>query len=185
MVRWHCSAGTNTVLKALATMQSLPWNEWNFQKGHVRYASLLSLLLRIKTGKNFNRLSKLFPDDYNYHPRTFLLPTDYGDLRAVLQKKEKKATFIVKPDASSQGKGIYLTRNLDEIDPMANIIVQEYIQKVTILPMTLRTDIKALLDRRYKIWSSNLRVGYRLWSSSYLFVQRWASSVCNREVCNP
>jgi tubulin polyglutamylase TTLL6/13 len=81
-------------------------------------------------GKNFNRLSKLFPDDYNFHPRTFLLPTDYGELRAVFQKREKRTTYIVKPDASSQGKGIYLTRSLDEIDPMANIIVQEYMQKV-------------------------------------------------------
>lgn len=38
-------------------------------------------------------------------------------------------TFIVKPEASCQGKGIYLTRELEDIDLDDHCVVQEYINK--------------------------------------------------------
>ena len=38
-------------------------------------------------------------------------------------------TLIVKPEASCQGKGIYLTRDLDDIDIDDHCVVQEYINK--------------------------------------------------------
>ena len=38
-------------------------------------------------------------------------------------------TFIVKPEASCQGKGIYLTREVDDIDMDEHCVVQEYINK--------------------------------------------------------
>ena len=37
--------------------------------------------------------------------------------------------MIVKPEASCQGKGIYLTRELDDIDIDDHCVVQEYINK--------------------------------------------------------
>ena len=37
-----------------------------------------------------------------------------------------KFTMIVKPDCMSQGKGIFLTRNFDEIPPQETFVVQEY-----------------------------------------------------------
>jgi tubulin polyglutamylase TTLL6/13 len=80
-------------------------------------------------GKNVNRMKSLFPQEYNFFPTTFTLPADYSELRALLQEG-KKRTYIVKPDASSQGRGIYLTRSLDEIDPMGKNIVQQYISRV-------------------------------------------------------
>ena len=79
------------------------------------------------------RMSKLFPEDFNFFPKTYMIPSDYSELRnqfASVKERKSRITYIVKPDASSQGRGIYLTRNLDEIDSMANVIVQEYIQKV-------------------------------------------------------
>ncbi|KAK2962651.1 putative tubulin-tyrosine ligase family protein [Blattamonas nauphoetae] len=39
----------------------------------------------------------------------------------------KQRTFIVKPDASCQGRGIYLTRNIDNISATDDCIVQTYI----------------------------------------------------------
>ena len=41
------------------------------------------------------------------------------------QAREKKVrTYIVKPSKGCQGNGIYLTRNIDEIDFEADIVVQ-------------------------------------------------------------
>ncbi len=38
-------------------------------------------------------------------------------------------TLIVKPEASCQGRGIYLTREIDDIDMDDHCVVQEYINK--------------------------------------------------------
>jgi tubulin polyglutamylase TTLL6/13 len=56
------------------------------------------------------RMQKEFPDEYNFFPVTFMLPHDFKEFMALLGEKRNK-TFIVKPEASSQGKGIFLTRN--------------------------------------------------------------------------
>lgn len=83
-----------------------------------------------RLGKNLQRMRRAFPADYDFFPATFTLPADYAELRAQFKKKTKK-TWIVKPDASSQGRGIYLTRSLDDIDAMGGeFIVQEYVTKV-------------------------------------------------------
>lgn len=52
-----------------------------------------------------------FPEDYDFCPRTWLLPYQYEDLRSFYEKnKAKKPVFIVKPEASCQGKGIFLVK---------------------------------------------------------------------------
>jgi len=53
----------------------------------------------------------------------------YPDLKAQAAKK-KNRTYIVKPDASCQGRGISLTKNIDDISPSDDCIVQHYISKV-------------------------------------------------------
>ena len=38
-------------------------------------------------------------------------------------------TLIVKPQAGCQGRGIYLTKNIDKIDPLIPCVVQRYLKK--------------------------------------------------------
>ena len=84
-------------------------------------------------GKNLNNLRALFPQAFDFYPRTWLLPTDLRKLRADWQAnlvaKKGDMTLIVKPEASCQGKGIYLTRELEDIDLDDHCVVQEYINK--------------------------------------------------------
>lgn len=88
-------------------------------------------------GRNLRRLQKVFPQEFDYFPKTFTLPSDYGELRNQFAKDaKKKTTYIVKPEASSQGKGIFLTRSLEDMDPMAHIIVQEYLCKPLLVDQT-------------------------------------------------
>ena len=65
---------------------------------------------------------------------TFLLPNDYLELKCYnMGKKDGKAqTFIVKPEASCQGRGIYLTRNIDKIGN-EKCVVQRYMHKPFLL----------------------------------------------------
>ena len=67
--------------------------------------------------------SKL-PLHYDFCPSTWLLPQDYADL---LREFDGKATFIVKPGAQSQGRGIFLAQKLGAIPLGAHYVVQRYI----------------------------------------------------------
>ena len=60
------------------------------------------------------KLKDIFPRDYDYFPRTFLYPNDLSKIRYYFVESRKKGllkTFIVKPQAGCQGRGIYLTQN--------------------------------------------------------------------------
>ena len=62
---------------------------------------------------------------------TWTLPGDYLDLKNYFETKPKgKArTYIVKPECLSQGKGIFLTRKLEDINPQQHCVVQRYLSK--------------------------------------------------------
>ena len=78
-------------------------------------------------GRNLMRMRREYEAEYGFFPKTWLYPGETGEIRneimgvgesagdALNSKKNKKKTYIVKPEGSSQGKGIFLTRNLDEI----------------------------------------------------------------------
>ncbi|XP_063709120.1 tubulin polyglutamylase ttll6-like [Culicoides brevitarsis] len=78
--------------------------------------------------RNMNRMLKLFPTDYQIFPKTWCFPADFGDAMSY-SRRFKNKTFILKPDHSSQGKGIWLTKNLKEVDPGERLICQLYLCK--------------------------------------------------------
>ena len=45
----------------------------------------------------------------------------------VVEKPPEKPLFIVKPECMSQGKGIFLTRNWEDINPHDHVVAQKYI----------------------------------------------------------
>ena len=44
-------------------------------------------------------MAKLFPKQFEFYPRTWVLPYEYNDLRSEFEEGESK-TFIFKPEAS-------------------------------------------------------------------------------------
>ncbi|XP_077171133.1 tubulin polyglutamylase TTLL6 isoform X5 [Paroedura picta] len=82
--------------------------------------------------RNMNRMLKLFPKEFNFFPRTWCLPADYGELQAYSRSKKHK-TFICKPDSGCQGRGIYITRSVKDIKPGEDMICQLYISKPFII----------------------------------------------------
>jgi len=46
-----------------------------------------------------------------------MLPHDYKDFREEIVNSKYGRTYIMKPEDSCQGKGIYLSRNLDAVKP--------------------------------------------------------------------
>ena len=76
--------------------------------------------------RNLKKMKRQFAKDYKFFPKTWLLPYEIGELKNQInlyQKKGTKVNYIVKPECMSQGKGIFITRKVDQIDPNEHLVV--------------------------------------------------------------
>uniref|UniRef100_A0A0A9XVV4 Tubulin polyglutamylase TTLL6 n=1 Tax=Lygus hesperus TaxID=30085 RepID=A0A0A9XVV4_LYGHE len=78
--------------------------------------------------RNLNRLLKAFPQDYKIFPRTWCLRSDIYKV-VEYAKTHRDDCFIVKPDFGCQGRGITITRNINQLRDFDEMICQIYIQK--------------------------------------------------------
>eukprot|EP01017_Pseudomicrothorax_dubius_P031598 TRINITY_DN4052_c0_g3_i1.p1 TRINITY_DN4052_c0_g3~~TRINITY_DN4052_c0_g3_i1.p1 ORF type:complete len:797 (-),score=163.07 TRINITY_DN4052_c0_g3_i1:125-2515(-) len=86
--------------------------------------------------KNLNTLRKVFPEEYDFFPRSWHLPYQLEELRNFHAAKVKamqgqpsseRPYYIVKPEASCQGRGIFITKSPEtELGHGDHYVVQEY-----------------------------------------------------------
>lgn len=74
-------------------------------------------------GPNRNAICKVLPDDFDYFPRSFLLPAESVELQKCMESAPKSATFIAKPRTLCQGKGISLVQSFTKL-PKEPCVVQ-------------------------------------------------------------
>lgn len=97
-----------------------------FQKIN-HFPGMYSLARKNYLAKNLNKMRKNFPDEYDFFPRSWLIPAELSDLRSY-HGATKNKVYIVKPEASCQGRGIFLTKNLDQLNSTDRYVVQEYLR---------------------------------------------------------
>ena len=77
--------------------------------------------------KNLSKLKELFPGTkFDFLPESYILPNEYTFLKDKMDKNPNQF-WIVKPVASSQGRGIFLTKNINEVPSNHQTIVSRYI----------------------------------------------------------
>jgi len=87
-----------------------------------------NLARKSKLARNFQRMTKLFPEEYDFCPKTWILPSDFNDFQQQFnQDGSSSRTFIVKPDHSCQGRGVFLTRTLKQINKTDIFVAQRYL----------------------------------------------------------
>ncbi|KAF1335608.1 Triose-phosphate isomerase, partial [Globisporangium splendens] len=80
--------------------------------------------------RNFERMKKLFPEEYDFCPKTWILPFDFHDFQTHFNADGvNQKTFIIKPDHSCQGRGVFLTRNMSQINRSDVLVAQQYIAR--------------------------------------------------------
>lgn len=85
-----------------------------------------------KLSTNLSAMKNKFKSEYSFVPKTFLLPQDLILLMKDSEKGRKsgrKRVYICKPNGLSQGRGIYLTDDIQEIidKKITNCLVSQYI----------------------------------------------------------
>uniref|UniRef100_A0A8C9GF26 Tubulin--tyrosine ligase n=1 Tax=Piliocolobus tephrosceles TaxID=591936 RepID=A0A8C9GF26_9PRIM len=78
-------------------------------------------------------MKQSFPQSYNFFPLTWLLPNELTNFKNYFKKKTGSKTFIVKLRNACQGKGMYLTKSLDNIHKYESCVIQKYIRKPLLL----------------------------------------------------
>ncbi|KAM9338193.1 tubulin polyglutamylase TTLL11 [Symphorus nematophorus] len=124
----------------------------NIVSGQVnKFPGMIEMLRKINLSRAVRTMQELFPEEYDFYPRSWILPEEYQQFSTQIRMvKENDATlnptFIVKPDGGSQGDGIYLIRDPSDLKLMAGsqakqAVVQEYIHKPLLIDK-LKFDIR-------------------------------------------
>lgn len=103
----------------------LKMKPWQFVN---HFPGTFAISKKIDLARNIEKMQKQFPDLYNFHPKSFSLPTQTLDLKRALTCQNKRQTFIIKPDLGAQGRGIFLVQDARGVDEChESAIAQEYI----------------------------------------------------------
>ena len=95
---------------------------------------MFALARKDHLARNLNKMFKRFPEEFKFYPQTWLLPAEFGDFSKQFKDQTKgRRTFISKPEASCQGRGIFLTRRLEDFDMHSHYVVQRYLHKAFLI----------------------------------------------------
>ena len=118
-IHWVDVANIN---ERLTKMQ--PWQRFN------HFPGMPNIARKAKMAQNLEGMRREHPRDYNFYPRTWILPLESGDFKTQFDAKGKSSKiFIIKPDAGCQGRGIFLTQDLSKVPTSEAMVAQQYIRK--------------------------------------------------------
>ena len=101
-------------------LQMKPWQFVN------HFPGTFAVARKVELAKTLERMRQQFPLEYDFHPRTFFLPSQAADVKRSFSGGKK--TFIIKPDLGAQGRGIFLAQDASAIDECRDsAVAQEYI----------------------------------------------------------
>ncbi|KAJ6651706.1 hypothetical protein lerEdw1_020696, partial [Lerista edwardsae] len=167
------SAKARTSLEALRiSLRALRWKEFPFGRrlpcdiywhavsfhenvvysGQVnKFPGMTEMVRKITLSRAVRTMQDLFPEEYNFYPRSWILPEEFTIFLTEVQLMRDrnpawKPTFIVKPDGGCQGDGIYLVQEPTDVRMSSNLqsrpaVVQEYISKPMLVDK-LKFDIR-------------------------------------------
>ncbi|RLN55349.1 hypothetical protein BBJ28_00011367 [Nothophytophthora sp. Chile5] len=94
------------------------------------FPGMSNLARKSKLARNLERMKKLFPSEFDFVPKTWILPFDQHEFQQNFNADgESQRTFIVKPDHMCQGRGVFLTRKLAQIPRGDVLVAQQYVAR--------------------------------------------------------
>jgi len=103
-----------------------PWQRIN------HFPGMSHISRKNRLAQNLGKMRRHFPKEYAFYPKTWSLPQEAEDFWAQFCPEGRAArgiTFILKPENSSKGRGIFLTKSLDAISLTEPQVAQVYIHR--------------------------------------------------------
>mgnify|MGYP002715396159 CR=1 FL=1 len=117
-VIWNDAAVNQDILGSLKCHQKLN-----------HFSGIFAVARKNFLAQHLKKMQRRFPDEYDFFPATFCLPAERVQLREFAESGRGGPFHIVKPEASSQGKGIYLLRRGEEPPGGEPCVVQRYVDR--------------------------------------------------------
>nr|XP_051711572.1 tubulin polyglutamylase TTLL11 isoform X1 [Oryctolagus cuniculus] len=128
------------------------FHDSNIFSGQVnKFPGMTEMVRKITLSRAVRIMQSLFPQEYNFYPRSWILPDEFQLFVAQVQMVKEgdpswKPTFIVKPDGGCQGDGIYLIKDPTDARLAGTLqsrpaVVQEYMCKPLLIDK-LKFDIR-------------------------------------------
>jgi tubulin polyglutamylase TTLL6/13 len=88
---------------------------WQFYN---HFPGMWSIAHKVELARVLDRMARLLPAVYNFHPRSFMLPLQTLALETYMGAISRRSdrTMIIKPDRGSQGRGIHIVQDYDLIE---------------------------------------------------------------------
>lgn len=112
---WTDSGGSSEIVNMLE-----PWQFYN------HFPAIWSIAHKAELFKNLLKMEQLLPEYYSFHPKSFLLPGQYAELKTFQTGDGKGCTFIVKPDKGAQGRGIFLIQDPSNVENYTELAVAQH-----------------------------------------------------------
>ncbi|KAK3087970.1 hypothetical protein FSP39_012927 [Pinctada imbricata] len=108
---------------------------------HNKFPGMSEICGKMSLSRTLDFLQDLFPEEFDFYPKTWYLPVQYEKFQSDVEKLPKRRrsknihVYIVKPDTGSKGEGIFLIHNPKEYRNFGNQshVVQEYMSNVYII----------------------------------------------------
>jgi len=101
-----------------------PWQRIN------HFPGMINICRKARLAQSLEVMRRQFPKEFSFYPNTYVLPHAYASFKTLFSSSGScKDTFIVKPDGAAQGKGIFLTRRIEDVENLGTVCVaQQYIR---------------------------------------------------------
>ncbi|CAM9618644.1 unnamed protein product, partial [Phaeothamnion confervicola] len=119
-VMWHDHPSFGDHFRGL-----LPFQKFSHLPGlafFARKAGLATLM---------SRMHRLHPAEYRFYPRTWILPLEMSEFQGEFSGRGGVSphAFILKPDAGCQGRGIFMTKRLEDVQILEKAVAQRYLSR--------------------------------------------------------
>ncbi|KAL7470201.1 hypothetical protein ACHAXS_010434, partial [Conticribra weissflogii] len=101
-----------------------PWQRIN------HFPGMTNICRKTRLAQSLELMKKRFPREYSFYPVTYVLPQNLASFKNVFSSNgQSKVAYIIKPDGTAQGKGIFLTKCLQDVENLNMMCVaQQYIR---------------------------------------------------------